>query len=710
MGNMNNKRKSTMALSGRQKLIIQMLVQMNSRPVTVAAVSEKLGVSSRTVLREIPQIEKWLEENDFHFIRKTGVGLQIQESPEHLELISELLEIENVIPLYSRDERRRRLLGELLFESEPMKSFVFTSKYDISEGTLFSDLDFLSIWLEKYQVNIIRRPGMGIFLEGNEADIRQAAVNAVFDFYDMSQVAGLLSTNQEQQSQVQKPLLIFLRPEITTFVKEILEESKKQLNVRYMDSGVISLHIRISMAIYRIQSGCTIKVFSQETQRMQGSREYEVAEYIGREITRVFGVEVNEHEIGYLAFFLSSARIWSNVSLFSDPMQSMNVRQVAMSMTSIVEQLTGLPFRSNGEMIDDLVSHIAAMEQQGSMDMFSESSQIDPVRQSYPEIYAAVETACEVLREWLHPQKISEVDVGFIAMHFAAAAERIQEDAEKIAVAVVCPLGIGGSKMLASGLMRSFHNIEIRKMISAFSIESDQLRKEGIDLIITTSELHTDFPYICVSKVLQAQDKLKIQNKIEAINRNRLKQKTRGQKDLSGFVDLDDIQKVSLIGTEISEILQNFMITSHSSVGDMQDLQSRAAAMFTDDPYAQKAIADGFLRREQLGDTFIPEMQICLLHCRTNVLSHSRFGFIRLEHPLQVEKGQLYGAVVMAVPEKDDSCLEPVGRLSALLIEDQRFLQALQSGDTSAGVALAERALVKYYQKELKKRIGDEKL
>ena len=94
-GNGSSNKKEKRSLSKRQKSIIRTLVQMKGRPVTVAAISEKLAVSNRTVLRELPSVEKWLDENDFHFIKKRGTGLAIVEDLETYGLLEELLYIEN---------------------------------------------------------------------------------------------------------------------------------------------------------------------------------------------------------------------------------------------------------------------------------------------------------------------------------------------------------------------------------------------------------------------------------------------------------------------------------------------------------------------------------------------------------------------------------------------------------------------------------------
>ena len=63
-------------LTKRQKNIIEMLAKFTSdNPITVQAISEKLDLSSRTVLGEMPQIDAWYEKNDFHLVKKPSRAL-----------------------------------------------------------------------------------------------------------------------------------------------------------------------------------------------------------------------------------------------------------------------------------------------------------------------------------------------------------------------------------------------------------------------------------------------------------------------------------------------------------------------------------------------------------------------------------------------------------------------------------------------------------
>ena len=691
-------------LTTRQKSIIRILTRMDGRPITVAVISEKLGVSTRTILREVPAIEKWMSDNDFNFERKPGVGMLVGEAPETLRFIEELLDADNLVPMYSRQERRKHILGELLFSDEPVKSLVFTSKYKISDGTLSEDLDVLDTWLRDYSVQIIRRPGLGIFVEGTELAIRQAISNAVLEFCDVERIPGLItqgtSDDEKMQSLSREPLLVFLTPQLLRFSIRILKETEARLNIYYTDSGQIALIVRIALSIYRIRSGHSLTELNMDMDGLRGLSELPTAKLIAFEIEKQFDLEVNAKEKIYLAMHLSATRILSRGSSFSDPLQALNIRQVVMAMTSVAEQLTGIPFKSDSTLINDLVSHISMTEKQLELNLVSRVTYTEDLKRTYPEIYAAAETACEVLREWVQPRVIHDAEIGLIAMHFAASAERYQNSKQKVSVAVVCPTGIGSSRMLAATLTGAFHNLEVRKVISAFSIDTQALRDNGIDLIISTTDLHIDFPYIVVEKVLKAQDKLLVSQEIDRIGKEKLQRRIQQGGRHAMIMDVDDIRRTSEIGAEIVEILNHFRVVRQARAENIRQMMEMAASVFAGPEEDIRRLADCFQEREKLGATYIPDMQICLFHGACDLVEHSRFGFLVLDEPLTTTETLIRGTVIMVVPEsfRDSYRVEPAGRLSALLVEDERFLQALQRGDEAAGFNLAREALVKYFQ------------
>ena len=346
---------SSHTLTARQRDIVRILAKTAGKPVPVGAVSEKLNVSSRTILRELPAIEHWLDENDFTFIRKPGVGLSIEEGPESIQLLEELLDIGPAWSDISQKERRRQILGELLFVREPVKSTVFLSRFQISEGTLAKDLDALEEWLSGYQVHIQRRPGIGIFVEGTETAYRQAIANAALEFMDNGEILKMLRGNirEEQISEsrlLKNRLFSFIDPQIVTFVEQILSVTEKELNIKYTDSGYMALIVHLSLSIRRLRSGEKIEMDPEELKNLSDLPEYTVAEQIAERIGRQFSLTIPTEEVGFITMHLSSARIWPQTRRMRSQLQSINTRQFVMSIVDQVEHELHLPFHTCNRM------------------------------------------------------------------------------------------------------------------------------------------------------------------------------------------------------------------------------------------------------------------------------------------------------------------------------------------------------------------------
>ena len=58
-----------MQLTPRADKIIRILLRFSpDSPVTIGIISEELGVSDRSVQRELPTVEKWMKHNGFCFV------------------------------------------------------------------------------------------------------------------------------------------------------------------------------------------------------------------------------------------------------------------------------------------------------------------------------------------------------------------------------------------------------------------------------------------------------------------------------------------------------------------------------------------------------------------------------------------------------------------------------------------------------------------
>ena len=110
--------RSLPALSTNGRRLIHKLAELPRGWLTAAALAEAIGVSRRTVLRELPGIEHWLTAAGFHFLRSPGQGLLLDE--EDRTALLQLLNAGSASDL-PREERRRRLLAALLAAAGPRK-------------------------------------------------------------------------------------------------------------------------------------------------------------------------------------------------------------------------------------------------------------------------------------------------------------------------------------------------------------------------------------------------------------------------------------------------------------------------------------------------------------------------------------------------------------------------------------------------------------
>lgn len=703
-------RRKQVQLTARQKTIIQILTKFTaSRPVTVAMISEMMGVSSRTILREIPHIEQWMTQNDFHFIRKPGVGLILDESVENQKLILELLDMESVQKEYSKEERRRRILGELLYAEEPLKSYYFTSKLHISEGTLSSDLDEVGHWLENYNIQLIRRPGLGILLEGDERSYRQAIANVVYESIDEAEIMQLLcgeSPKKKLSVAVHNRVFSLLDHDTTAKVEQILMESAQRLHIHYTDSAYVGLIVHIGLAIRRIQNNEKIEMDRDKLQKLMMLPEFSVAEEICDRLKETFQIRIPRGEVGFITMHLSSARIWPTGNQAGRSIDSMNLRQLVTEIIGHVEKDIGIILHDSDSLLEDLCNHMAPTISRLSMGIQIENSQIDTVREEYPDIMEATRSACEILCREIGVEEVPESEICYLAMHFGAALEKKLQQIQTIEVVVVCPTGVGTSRILEASLKKAFTNINVRGTISAFRIDTNRLREQGIDLIISTVNLTTDFPWICVSPILQAQDRRRIESMMVSMQKKKREQPV---SQVCSHITCDDVRHIAYTGCELLNLVENLRFDTLHAARTRAEVIAKAGALFAEDDRTAVDIEAGLYERDQIADTYIKQFHALMLHCQTKMVDHARFGYIKLEPPLY-EKGRvIFGSLVMLAPDTGNEDVVPqhlIGAIGSLLVENKTLLDQLRAGDWDGSRASIEEGLGVYYKQYLNKRIG----
>ena len=150
-----------MKINERSKFIINELIKRNTY-VTASEIADLLQVSIKTVTRQLVNVEKILNENDLILERKTSKGMQIIGTEEQRQKRLEQIQ-SNGLHEYSPVERQNIVLSHLLKSQEPIKLLTLAKLLNVTEATISNDLDKLETWIKKMNMNLVRKPGLGIY-------------------------------------------------------------------------------------------------------------------------------------------------------------------------------------------------------------------------------------------------------------------------------------------------------------------------------------------------------------------------------------------------------------------------------------------------------------------------------------------------------------------------------------------------------------------
>lgn len=689
-------------LTKRQKIIIKMLAQFTAdNPITIQAISDKLKLSSRTILREMPQIDTWFEENDFHLVKKPRVGLYVDEDQETRKFLQELIHMDPNKPGYTKEERQNKILLEILLVNEPLKYFYFTSLFHISDGTLSNDLDELEKWVNHYNLELHRKPGIGIYWTGNEEDYRQVMIILLQRRLEGKSLFSLL----EDEELKEKNLFPDIDQEFLKEIQMIIRETQNVLDIQYTERSEFRLLLYLILTKYRIGAGYKVNGEEKDLSSMMHLPECQVANWIGSKIGMMLGYSVSEEEVYCIAMQLLSAKIWRNKNDSKYDEESFRVRQIVIKIVLNMEKLLETDFLDNEVLIDGLCNHMRPAVNRMKMNLFTENGYLDVLKEKYHDIYEATKAACGFLKKELEIDKIPEGELGFIALYFCAAVEKKYAEEAKVSVCIACPHGVGTSHMLSVHLQKEFPEIRVQRIISTADLKPAELEMQGIDLVISTAELDIPYPNVCVNSVLPDSDKMLIRNELAGVKKKKIGAQVKPKKP-NHRIRKQDIYDMTLLGQEIIQVLDNIKISSEEYVENKEQLIWYAAKLFARTDELAKVIEKDLIKREDISTTYIPNMNILFLHCETKGVKHCRFGYISLKRMICDHGQNIRGAILMLIPRNKEPKIykEVMSEISGALAEKGQIITYLYEKNRKAVEAQLENSLGNYYEKIMRRK------
>ncbi len=664
-------------LSANGSRLLRKLSELPPVWFTAAALAESIGVSRRTVMRELPGMEKWLEAAGFHLIRSPGQGVRLEEGAGRRAELRALLDSKQIVP--SRSERIDQLLVLLFSAGEPVKTTYLAHMLQVSEHTLSSDLNVAADWLLARGVTLRRRSGVGVWLEGTPESLRRAL--------------GVRLRPQLAQMDWQKFLsdahtpLSLLDQEDTRAVVSVLLAFEQKTTFCFSDSAFLSMVLHLTLLAGQVRAGSL-------PQPDPASDSAGDAAALRRELEQALGLRLPDGETDYLKHCLQAA---SGRQDWDDPAQ-MQIRYLASLLIRGMERETGVELTGFSSLREDLCAHLRPMLLRITRGERIENAQLLPMQEQYPALWQAMRRVCAETAAALALPPIPDEEACFLAMHFGAVLEECERTQRRLHAVVVCPSGMATSRFLTSQLDREVPEITVDRMCAMRSLDVDDLRRHGVDLIISTVPLQIDFPHIVVGAVLQEKDRIQLRDAVENFQRPTAPVR-------QTIAPAADVRYTGALSACILSLLDTVATRTVDAPRTRMDLICAAARLFCTSSAGAEQVEQALLRRENLGDTLLPPLQALLLHCKTDAIEGCRLGYLKATPPFYEGENRIEGAIVMLAPTQGEEVWQPVMQeVSALLIDQPVLRDALYAGEPARAAALLENFLSRRFCRELSRR------
>lgn len=166
----------------------------------------------------------------------------------------------------------------------------------------------------------------------------------------------------------------------------------------------------LDFAIRRIQNGEQISNPLTEDIRIMFYKEYKVAACIRELLKEKLGIEIDDHEIGYIALHVHAAIVDENVS------QAMEIARTVRECISIVEKETGKSIDVMSISYNRLMNHVRYMVVRVIHGEKLKMSLNDYMSVKFPEAFLMAEHICHKMEKSLR-LPVLDSEIGYLAMH-----------------------------------------------------------------------------------------------------------------------------------------------------------------------------------------------------------------------------------------------------------------------------------------------------
>ena len=658
-----------MELTARMRAILSALLAADGY-VPAERIASALDLSARTITREMHGLEMALMPYGITLLRRTGAGFMLTGDKADLTRLRTQISKVNVRGELTPDQRRSILVTRLLMADEPLKLFALARILDVTDSTVSHDLDRLQPFLAEQGITLVRRPGLGVYVEGAERDIRGALVRIIHDCMDEKELLALVADDGAEgaASAADRALLGLVDGAQIRTIDDIVAEETHGRDIP--DTARVGLVVHLALAVRRMQQHDAIVMDAGTLIELRRTEEFATARMIAAQLGAAFSLSVPEAEIGYITMHLLGAR-GTALPAGAGRVDNFRLVQIAQSIMRLASEKSGAPLVRSRTLLSGLVNHLAPALHRLKLHMDIRNPLLAEVEAEHPELMELARYSTRMMEEEVGTPLPAD-EIAYIAIHIGAALTEAGGDRPVVRVLVACPTGLGTSRLLASRIRRAYERIRVVGELSSLALTAQEITRRAVDFVVSTVPLPLlPVPVVVASVFLTASDRARIDAVLAAC----VPQSAIETQEKPQFSEA--IAEIRCLSGAIHALLTGFRLCADVRVQTLPQLADAAAQLLVSEGAADVAAA--LLRREEIAPTW-GAPQMILLHTEADMLRTPQFGILRLAQPLPYGADTVHTALVMLAPT-ETTAKQLLGMISAQIAERPNFTDILAHGD-----------------------------
>lgn len=510
--------------------ILTLLKLLLNGKYSILELAEEFGTTERFIRYIIDDCDFYLRSINLPPISFSEDGIYLTLNDEQRE---RLLNITRNIDAYSYNlsaqERQDYILLCLLCCKEPLKNTFFSQLVNASKSTIDKDIASIKQSLEKEGIDIRSASGKGIYISGDEIDIRTAIVRLISRYFDFAKL--ITEQHQDLYGFLEKNIYVFLFEMYYKTVLKVVNEVDKELSVKLSFLSYKELCVYLVVMLNRLNFNQTIFIYDDYIEQTKECKMYKTSKDICKKLENELSIHISDEEISYICMILESAHYTTLEGVNTKEWAFIQI--VANKLIDDVSNILHIDLISDKELVNALTLHLGITIKKLHYNIPVVNSDVSKIVKNYSSVFNAIKECVHSNSQELLSE-IGDDDIAYLTLHFQAAIERKKEKRSNVNIIVVCVHGYGTASLMKEMIVSRYPNINVKRIMTRNTIDNSEL--DDVDFIVSSVNLpKKKCPIVKVNPILKKQDYIAIEKTIKSLSA------TKKEKDEDAFEEIINI-------------------------------------------------------------------------------------------------------------------------------------------------------------------------